>query len=122
MLVFLKYCRECHKSRVVYYSSTVNLRCIFSRISAFITCLENARPCRSDLQPWPAWRITRSCLTGQDHRTAISSAGHLIIRRHMTLADRKDTRKDRPSPAGRPDRRTSNEERANPVLQRSLVL
>lgn len=81
--------------------------------------MENERPCRDDLQPWPTWRITRSCLTGQDHRTAISSAGHLIIRRHMTLADRKDTRKDRPSPAGRPDRWTSNEERANPVLQRS---
>lgn len=60
-------------------------------------------------------RITRSCLTGQDHRTAISRARHLIIRRHMTLTDRKDTRKDRPSPAGRPDRRTSNEERADPV-------
>lgn len=37
----------------------------------------------------------------------------------MTLADRKDTRKNRPSPAGRPDCRTSNKERANPVRQRS---
>lgn len=101
------------------YRGIVNLRRIFSHISAFITCLENERPYRSDLQPWLAWRITRSCLTGQDHRTTISSTGYLIIRRHMTLADRKDTRKDRPSPAGRPDRRTSNEERANPVLQRS---
>jgi len=63
----------------------------------------------------PAWRITRSCLTGQDHRTAISNARHLIIRRHMTLTDRKDTRKDRPSPPGRPFRRTPSEERANPV-------
>lgn len=39
----------------------------------------------------------------------------------MTLADRKDTRKDRPSPAGRPDRRISNEERANPVMQQSIT-
>jgi len=107
---------------VAHHYAIVNLRYICSHISAFITCLENERPCRSDLQPWPAWRITRSCLTGQDHRTAISSVGHLIIRRHMTLADRKDTRKDRPSPAGRPNHRTSNEERANPVLQRSHLI
>lgn len=103
---------------MAHHYTAINLRCIFSHISAFITCLKNERPCRGDLQPWPTWRIIRSCLTGQDHRTTISSAGHLIIRRHMTLADRKDTRKDSPSPAGRPNHRTSNEERANPVLQR----
>ena len=40
----------------------------------------------------------------------------------MTLTDRKDTRKDRPSPVGRPNRQTSNEERANPVLQPSRLI
>ena len=66
---------------------------IFAVVSSLLLLVWKARtPIRDGPKdPYGQRRITRSCLTGQDHRTTISRARHLIIRRHMTLTDRKET-------------------------------